>query len=248
MWRQYRDLEAGEFIVVGVDTAAGGVDYCAAQFVSVTKRDVPIVYHAKVLASEMTPELDRKLIDIYTITGVKPTIAYERNNGGVFELERLARLNKFNSYNIYQTKQDTGTIRGMQMSPKLGWSTDSSTRPIMLADLKEVIDNKQLLFYDRPTLNELLSFVIVQTTHNWKAQAENGMHDDLVMALAIAWQLYQTEYTVNNRPEFKVSRPKPAHKDTKEGYLVINDQLQYNLDIGKALKESSKPTKDWKHS
>ena len=31
----------------------------------------------------------------------------------------------------------------------------------------------------------------VKTSASWKAQAEHGAHDDLVMALAIAWQLYQ---------------------------------------------------------
>lgn len=247
MWRQYRNIEPEEFIVVGVDTAAGGNDYCAAQFISVTKRDVPIVYHAKELASEMTPQINRKLIDIYTETGVKPTIAYERNNGGVFELERLSRLNNAGMFNIYQTKQNTGTIRGMQMSPKLGWNTDSSTRPVMLGDLKEAIDNKLLLFYDRPTLNELLSFVIVQSTYSWKAQAENGMHDDLVMALAIAWQLYQTERAFNT-PKFRTVKPKPKEPEYKEGYLVFNEQLQYNLDMEKALKETTKAQgKDWRY-
>ncbi len=247
MWREYRKIEEDEFFVVGVDTAAGGLDYCAAQFLSVTKRDVPIVYHAKQLASEMTPELNRKLVDIYTVTGVKPVIAYERNNGGIFELERLSRLNKYNQYTIYQTKQDTGTIRGMQLSPKLGWSTDVSTRPVMLGDLKEAIDNKLFAFYDRPTLNELLSFVVVQTTNSWKAQAENGMHDDLLMALAIAWQLYQTEVQ-SYTPKIKVVTPKPAKKETKEGYLVINDRLQYNFDMSKALQETTKTQgKDWKY-
>lgn len=244
-WREYRQLEEGELVVVGVDTAAGGLDYCAAQFMSVTKRDVPLVYHAKQLASEMTPELHRRLIDIHDLTGIKPVIAYERNNGGVFELERLSRLNKYNQYTIYQTKQDTGTIRGMQSSPKLGWSTDTATRPVMLADLKEAIDNKLFLFYDRPTLDEMFSFVVVQTTSSWKAQAENGMHDDLIMSLAIAWQLYQTEQVQESHS--KIVTPRPPAPKTKQGYLVENGRLQYNFDMEAALKATTKTDKDWRY-
>jgi hypothetical protein len=70
--------------VIGVDTAAGGSDYCAAQFLSKTKLDVPIVYHSHTLASEMTPVLQEELERIYDLTRVPPVIAYERNNGGVF--------------------------------------------------------------------------------------------------------------------------------------------------------------------
>lgn len=244
-WREYRKFEENELIVVGVDTAAGGLDYCAAQFLSVTKRDVPLVYHSKQLASEMTPELHRKLIDIYTATGIKAVIAYERNNGGVFELERLNRLNKYNQFTIYQTKQDTGTIRGMQLSPKLGWSTDTSTRPVMLADLKEAIDNKLFLFYDRPTLDEMFSFVVVQTTNSWKAQAENGMHDDLIMSLAIAWQLYQTEQVQTSHS--KIVTPRSPTPKIKTGYLVEDGQLQYNLDMEKILKTTARNDRDWKY-
>ena len=63
----------------------------------------------------------------------------------------------------------------------------------MLSMLKECIDNKLLTIYDKPTVNEMFSFIVSQTSSSWKAQAEQGAHDDLIMALAIAWQLYQTE-------------------------------------------------------
>jgi hypothetical protein len=61
----------------------------------------------------------------------------------------------------------------------------------MLTSLKEAIDNKLLRIYDKPTIEEMYSFVVVRSTATVKAQAESGMHDDLVMSLAIAWQLYQ---------------------------------------------------------
>lgn len=193
MLRRYRKWQPGEFVVVGVDTAAGGLDYCAAQFLSKTKLDIPLVYHAKVIATEMTPVIHHELESIYDKTGVQPVVAFERNNGGVYELERLATLNRSNKYKIYTEKKNVGTSDSTSDTIRLGWTTSSATRPAMLSMLKEVIDNRLIRLYDRPTINEMFSFIISQTSSSWKAQAEQGAHDDLIMSLAIAWQLYQTE-------------------------------------------------------
>lgn len=193
MLRRYRDYQPGEFYCVFADTAAGGLDYCAAQFLCKTKLDVPVVYHSKTIASEMTPLIHHELERIYDETHVKPVIAFERNNGAIFELERLATLNRQDKYVIYQEKKNVGTTTNTSVTPKLGWTTNSATRPAMLSMLKEAIDTRLLTIYDRPTVNEMFSFVVVQTSSSWKAQAESGAHDDLIMALAGAWQLYQTE-------------------------------------------------------
>lgn len=207
-WRRYRNYQKGEFIVVGVDTAWGGNDYCATQFLSKTNLDVPTVYHNKVLASEMTPVLHLELEKIYDQTGVRPVVAYERQNGGVAEIERLATLNRNGKYRIYQQKTGIATINSTQNNAKLGWDTNSATRPQMLSALKEAVDGLLLRIHDKPTINEMFSFVIVQTSSSWKAQAEAGAHDDLVMSLAIAYQLYQTEKSKTNMPIR--TRPKPA--------------------------------------
>lgn len=192
-FRRYRPYQKGEFFVVGVDTSWGGTDYCVAQFLSKTNLDIPVVYHSKVLATEMTPLIHLELEKIFDQTGVKPVVAFERNNGGVAEIERLATLNRNGKYIIYTEKSNIGTTEDVGETIKLGWTTSSASRPIMLSMLKECIDNRLLTIYDKPTVNEMFSFIISQTSSSWKAQAEQGSHDDLIMALAIAWQLYQTE-------------------------------------------------------
>lgn len=192
-FRRYRQYNLGEFYVVFADTAAGGGDYCAAQFLCKNKLDVPTVYHSQTIASEMTPQLHHELESIYDSTKVQPVVAYERNNGGVFELERLAGLNRNGKYRLYQMKSGQGTTATTLSSPKLGWDTNSATRPAMLSMLKDCIDKTLLKIYDKPTVNEMFSFIEVKTSSSWKAQAESGAHDDLIMSLAGAWQLYQTE-------------------------------------------------------
>lgn len=192
-FRTYRDFKPGEFVVVFADTAAGGGDFCAAHFLSKTELDIPLVYHKKVIATEMTPAIHAKLEEIFDITGVRPVVAYERNNGGLFEMDRLATLNRNQKYTIYRTKLNQGTKYGQAEGPKLGWDTNSATRPMMLQMIKEAVDKQLIRIYDRPTINEMFSFIEVQTSSAWKAQAEKSAHDDLVMSLAGVWQLYQTE-------------------------------------------------------
>lgn len=209
MFRRYRQYKQGEFYVVGVDTAWGGTDYCVAQFLCKTSLDIPVVYHSKVLATEMTPLIHAELERIHTETGVKPVVAFERNNGGVAELERLATLNRNGKYSIYIEKSNVGSTESVENSVRLGWTTSSASRPTMLSMLKEAIDNKLIRIYDKPTINEMFAFIVSQTSSSWKAQAENGAHDDLIMSLAIAWQLYQTEQAPVN--QFKQQTYKPAN-------------------------------------
>lgn len=192
-FRRYRQYQEGEFIVVGVDTSWGGTDYSAAQFLSKTNIDVPVVYHSRVLATEMTPLIHHELEKIHDLTQVQPVVAFERNNGGVAEIERLAKLNRNGKYKIYHDKTNVGSQVTTADGTKLGWTTSSATRPTMLSMLKEAIDGQLIRIYDKPTINEMFAFIISQTSSSWKAQAESGAHDDLIMALAIAWQLYQTE-------------------------------------------------------
>lgn len=211
MFRRYRNYQPDEFYVVFADTSWGGTDYCATQFLSKTQLDVPVVYHSKALATEMTPLIHLELEKIYDQTKVKPVVAFERNNGGVAEMERLATLNRNGKYRIYVEKKNVGSTDVIEDTVKLGYTTSSATRPIMLSMLKEAIDHNLIRIYDKPTINEMFSFIVSQTSTSWKAQAENGAHDDLIMSLAGAWQLYQSENPLNTNR----SKPRPRAKKLK---------------------------------
>lgn len=212
-FRRYRHWKPDEFILVFCDTSWGGSDYSAAQFMSKDNLDVPLVYHQQGLASDMTPLIHQELERIYDITKVKPVVSYERNNGGVAELERLKTLNRLGKYRIYTQYSNVGTLEGVETvdNAKLGHDTNSATRPQMLAQLKDAIDNKLIRLYDKLTVEEMFSFVVKQSPNGgWKAQAENGAHDDLIMSLAGVWQMYQTEH----KP-VTVKRPRPQVRRSK---------------------------------
>jgi hypothetical protein len=195
MFRLYREIERGEFFIIAVDCAQGGIDANYGQFLSKTKIDVPLVFEKNCVAAEMTPLIHEALEWIYARTGIEPVVAFERQMGGISALSQLQTLNRNGHYRIYQRRK-IGTVDGEVLTDVLGWDTNLQTRPQMLGDLKQAIDNNLIKVYDKTTINELGKFII---TKKGRAEAAPNCHDDAVMSLAIAWQLYQTEVapTVN---------------------------------------------------
>ena len=192
MFRQYRKFELGEFIIVYIDTAGEGQDYNAGHFLSKARLDIPMVLHYEGSITDVTPVLKDTLELIRKQTGINPVVAYETNNGGGYELERLSRLNKLQEYTIYYQYKPDETGR-LVRTDKMGFSTNAATRGPMLIALQDMIDNGLVTIYDKLTVDEMFSFVKHKTPLGWRAEAESGSHDDLIMALAGAWQLYQTE-------------------------------------------------------
>ncbi len=190
MFSQYRKFEPRDFILCAVDTAAGMGDNTTAQFLCKNKLDVPLVFKSDVTTSDFVPKLAEVLERIYDTTQVKPVVALERQNGGSFLIDRLAGINLRGKYDIFKMPT-AGNIENPEPT-RLGWDTNTATRPKMLSDLKDAIDKKLIRIYDKDTINEMYSFVVVRSTSSVKAQAEQGSHDDLVMSLAISWQMYQT--------------------------------------------------------
>lgn len=189
MIRQYRALKKGEFIVVGGDCSQGGIDSNWGQFISKDKIDVPLVLEMPGVASAMTLVLHQTLEWVFDQTGVQPIVGLERNMGGASEMETLRKLNRQNKYRLYQFRR-VGQSTGEKLTDTLGFITDAVSRPKLVGDLKVAVDNKGLLIYDEETVNQLSTFIVNKTG---KPEAAPNTHDDAVMSLAIAWQLYQTE-------------------------------------------------------
>lgn len=192
MFTLYRELEEGEFILFFVDTAGEGRDFNAGHGLSKGKLDIPLVLHYEGSIVDVTPQLKELLEWVFRKTGVKPVVAYETNNGGGYELARLDRLNKEQKYVIYR-QYKLGSDGKLVKTDKLGWNTNSATRPPMIKGVRDMIDNQLVRIYHLATINQLFSFVKHKVPSGWKAEAESGAHDDLILALAGMWQMYQTE-------------------------------------------------------
>ena len=109
-------------------------------------------------------------------------LAVENNNHGLTTLKAI--LNE-EYYNIFYSKQydrvnDT-------LTKKIGWSTNAKTKPPLIDKLAEYIREKFIGLWDIDTVMELFSYVIDDAG---KTNAQEGKHDDCVIALAIALQAY----------------------------------------------------------
>lgn len=67
-----------------------------------------------------------------------------------------------------------------------GFRTDKLTRPVVISELIRILRDSMDVINDEDTLLEMLTFV---RNEKLRAEAEDGAHDDCVMALAIAYYI-----------------------------------------------------------
>lgn len=129
-------------------------------------------------------------------------IAVEMNGGfGAAVVDPL--YNRFAYDNVYVRRQlNTRTNKMTQM---LGWHTTSITRPAMLEGLKDVVRETPELIKSDSCKTEMSTFVYAR---NGKAMGDAGCHDDRVMALAGAYELYK-EYA--QATVVKPNKPKSSY-------------------------------------
>lgn len=180
---QYRQPELEEQIVIAGDPAEGH-DYSA--FVCLSKKyaDVLMFGKSKEESSQLGYTLNHIGLYFKKHTNNFPSIAVERNVGSA----TLYVLKQLNYQNLFKMPSSF-TIQTPREQEQYGWVTSSASRPKMLDDLALAIRQKAIKIYGKPLVDELFTFVREEKTG--KPQAEAGCNDDLVISLAIAWQLYQ---------------------------------------------------------
>ena len=183
---QFRVIQPGEFMVVAGDCAQGGLDKNYCQFFSKTKLDIPLVYRASGVAAEMTNAIFPVLEFLSDLTGMRPVVAFERQQGGASEMQRLEALNRMKKYKVFVMPK-IGEAKSDD-TLKLGWDTTLLTRPIMLGDWYAAYKERIIKIYDEETIKQHRTFIINERTG--KPEAARSMHDDAVMSCAIGWQLF----------------------------------------------------------
>jgi Terminase RNaseH-like domain len=152
--------------LVAADPAGGGVDgdYSAAQVL-----DLATGLQCAELQGKMTAlELAERIARLGHEYG-KASLVVERNNHGSGVLAYLKSVCRYP--HVYkQDEQD-------------GWLTSSLSRPAMIGRLAAALVEKSSAFQSRRLLKECRSFVRLR---NGKTGAQQGAHDDCVMAMAIA--------------------------------------------------------------
>ncbi len=183
-YRLYRDLERNEQTCIFADPSEGG-DFCAASVVSKKHADFPFVYNQRTESTQFGYDLNKIARYIHNRTSIWPTIAVERNTGQA----TIHVLQELNYPDLFRMRIfDHSSVSESQ---KIGWTTTLATRNKMLDDLALSLRQGSIKIYDRETLYQMESFVVKQKRGTQgRVEAEAGKNDDLVIATAGAWQMY----------------------------------------------------------
>lgn len=165
--------------IMGVDPAKGGLDAFAIQILDITS--FPFVQVASAQLFKCNYQLMPEFINEW---GKKYNNAYliiENNEGaGTFIATMLHT--EYEYENMYFQKKYLGFgSTGTAKEP--GFRTTTKTRTQILETFKFFVDNHRLKIFCNNTINELFTFII----KNNKYQADDGCHDDMIMALCLCF-------------------------------------------------------------
>lgn len=161
--------------VIGGDTSGEGSDYFTAHVINnITGEQVAVL-------KQQYDEIEYvKQIYCLGMFYNKALLAPECNFS-TYPIQKLIELNYPNMY--VRKKEDTYITKHEKA---FGFRTTSITRPLILANLQEIVKDEIEKINDKDTLREMLTFIV---NKSGRAEAEDGYHDDLVMALAIAYYI-----------------------------------------------------------
>jgi phage terminase large subunit len=97
--------------------------------------------------------------------------------------------------------------RTRKIGRRIGWITDVTSRMPMLDELGRAVREDGLELPGKDLVREMTTFVVWP---NGKPMAEEGCHDDRVIALAIAWQMATREHFHGS-----MRLPPPSYVDTE---------------------------------
>jgi hypothetical protein len=185
----WKKPEADKFYIIGGDVAEGLAtgDYSCLMLLD-EELDLCASWHGHTdpdLFGDEAIKLAKYYNDAY--------IGVESNNHGLTTLRSITNKEYWNVY--YQKTYDKIAD---QITQKLGWNTNRRTKPLMINKLSEFIRENYLGIYWDTLINELFTYVIEE---DGTTNAQQGSHDDTIMALAIALQLYLEGRGENYIPE-----------------------------------------------
>jgi len=182
-WKYYGDYKAGHRFALGVDVAEG-----------VGRHNSTIIVIDFDYQHELAGRLVKipRVVAVYASNRIKPDIlaqeiknaatkygnclaAVERNNHGFATLTALKGI----YFNLYQDEKE-----------QLGWHTNLASKPKMMHDLSQGVNEGAIDVPDKALKDELLSFPAQELNDTrFKEDDETRGHFDRVIACAIAWQM-----------------------------------------------------------
>ena len=166
------------------------------------------------LRHQMNADLYAKQVYCLAMYYKKALVGIESNFDS-FPIKELERL----GYRHQYIRKNENKINGRSMQ-EYGFRTDMRTRPEIISNLQQFVRQYSNLINDRDTLAEMLEFIY---NKDMRPEAQEGSHDDLVMALAISLKIRDQAYRPNQAIEMQQD---PFYKSdmnysSKEKIIVV---------------------------
>ncbi len=171
----YQDPKKKLKYCIGGDTAGEGSDWFVGQVLSQDGDQVAVLRH------QMDSDLYAKQIYCLGKYYNNALLTIEVN----FDSHPIKELQRFGYHHMYIREQNDTALD--KHKDTYGFKTDAWTRPHIIAQLVEIVREHTSFFNDKLTLEEMLTFVR-NTEKKGRMEAKSGAHDDLVMAIAIAYE------------------------------------------------------------
>lgn len=173
--RIYKEPVAGRPYVIGGDTAGEGSDWFTAQVLdNITGEQMATLRHQY--------DEDTYARQLYCLGYFyNEALIGPETNFSTYPT-KLLNLMGYNKLFVREVEDEyTGQLRH-----SFGFQTNKLTRPVIISELIRIIRDHAALLHDEQTIMEMLSFV---RNDKLRPEAEPGAHDDLVLALAIAYYI-----------------------------------------------------------
>ena len=169
----YEEPGAGRPYVIGGDTAGDGSDWFVGQVLdNITGKQVAVLRHQY---DEDTYSKQMYCLGKY----YNDALEAPETNFSTYPVKLLDLMGYRNLY-VREVEDDfDGKIRHA-----FGFRTDRITRPVIISELIRVLRDNMSVINDENTLLEMLTFI---RNDKLRPEAEEGAHDDCIMALAIAY-------------------------------------------------------------
>ena len=227
----YENPKKGHSYIIGVDPAKDGIDSFAIQVIDITAFPFKQVASAKLdvdylIMPEHLDTLGRYYNEAY--------ITIENNEGAGQSIADMLYL-QYEYENLYRDRDEGDT----KYKKYCGFRTTTKSRPLILNLMKIFIEEGKLIVQDKNTIDEFMTFIKSEKITE-KFAAEEGYHDDMVMALAIAFAPFKHLKAFDDLERFLTT----IHADIDEDIQTVKTEEYYSMiaeSIGFSDDEIDKP-------
>lgn len=195
-----------KYYFIGVDVAEGieTGDFSSIEVIDNSLQQVA-EWHGLIDPDELAYEIKR-IAEIFN----EATVGVEANNHGLTTLTVLKGIYPIHKIHHREIIDETYKTK----TRKIGWLTTKVSRLYAIADMMSVIREHKLVIRSIKLVSECLSFV---RNKDGKPEAQEGCHDDTVMAMAVAIQMWKAYPYLASKP------PKPP--SVKEQERIFKKKL-----------------------